>query len=276
MIIRSLFAVCTALAITLGAASLSAAPTTEVIPLNHGLAEDIIPALQPLLDADERVSAYGNQLIIRAEPQRIEQVRALLTDLDRQPRKLRISVSNDGSSVSRQSGYQVDGRIGTGAGDIVVGRPGKHNQARVIRRETSGANDDVHVVTANEGYPVLIQTGQSVPLSSTTTNIYGQVVQQTDYRDVTSGFYATVRVNGDIATINISANNDQLQSRGHRGNQIIDVQRTDTVVTARLGEWVTIGGLDEGINAQDSDIGRRTTTRSSQQRSVQVKVERLD
>lgn len=273
MIIRTLVAACTAFAITLGSASLSAAPTTEVISLNHGLAEDIIPAVQPLLDADERVSAYGNQLIIRAEPQRIEQIRGVLADLDRQPGKLRISVSNDGSSVSDQSGYQIDGRIGTGAGDIVVGHPGRHNQARVIRRETRGAQDGVHVITANEGYPVLIQTGQSVPLTTTSTNSYGQVVQQTDYRDVTSGFYATVRVNGDIATINISANNDRMRQRG---NQVIEVQRTDTVVTARLGEWVTIGALDDGADNQSSDLGRRTTTRSSEQRSVRVKVERLD
>lgn len=276
MIKRRSLTLCAALTVALNVAQLNATPVTEVISLSYALAADIIPTLQPLLEADERVSAYGNQLIVRAEPQRVEQIRAVLNSLDRQPRKLRISVSNDGSKGSQQSGYRVDGRISTGSGDIIVGRPGQHDQARVIRRETSASNDGIHMITANEGYPVLIQTGQSVPLTSTTTNIYGQVVQQTDYRDVTSGFYATVRINGDIATISISANNDQLQSNGRRHTPSLDIQRTDTVVSARLGEWVSIGGLDNSAKAQDQDIGRRSTTRSSQQRSVQLKVEQLD
>ena len=161
----------------------------------------------------------------------------------------------------------------TGAGDIVVGQPRDNNQARIIRRETRGASDGTRVITANEGYPVLIQTGQRVPLTSTSTNIYGQVVNQTEYHDVTSGFYATVRLNGDLATISLSSNNDRLHSAG---NDVIDVQRTDTVVTARLGEWVTIGGFDDTDNQRSRDIGRRTTTRSAQQQSIRLMVERLN
>src|SRR5690606_4065912 len=140
-----------------------------------------------------------NQLIIRAEPERLQEIRALLSDLDRRPTRLRISVANADTGAASEQGYQIDGRIrtGTGTGDIVVGQPRGGNQARIIRRETSHADDGVRVIVANEGYPVLIQTGQSIPLTTTTTSIYGQVMQQTEYHDVTSGFYATVRLNGD-------------------------------------------------------------------------------
>lgn len=250
-----------------------AAPRTEVIPLDYGMAEDILPAVQPLLRNDERASAYGNQLIIRAEPERLQEIRALLAVLDRRPAQLRISVANTGTSTGSERGYRVDGRIRSGAGDIVVGQPGRTNQARVIRRETTGANDGVRVIVANEGYPVLIQTGQSIPLTSSTTNIYGQVMRQTQYHDVTSGFYATVRLHGDRATITLSANNDRLSASGR---DVIDVQRTDTVISARLGEWVTVGGLDDLDSRQDSDIGRRTITRSAAQQSVRLMVERAD
>lgn len=251
----------------------SAAPTTEVIPLHYGTAEDMLPAIQPLLRNDERASAYGNQLIIRAEPERLQEIRALLTDLDRRPAQLRISVASAGTSTGSQSGYRIDGRVQTDADDIVIGQPRSSNQARVIRRETTGANDGVRVIVANEGYPVLIQTGQSIPLHTTSTNVYGQVMRQTQYHDVTAGFYATVRLHGDRATITLSANNNRLSSSAR---DVIDVQRTDTVVNARLGEWVTIGGVDDYDNSQDRDIGRRTTTRSAQQQSVRLMVERVD
>lgn len=253
--------------------ALSAAPRTEVIPLNYGLAETMLPAIQPLLRPDERASAYGNQLIIRAEPERLQEIRALLQDLDRRPARLRISVANAGTSSGSQSGYQVEGRIRSGPGDLVVGEPRRGNQARIIRRQTTGSDDGVRTIMANEGYPVLIQTGQSIPLDSITSDIYGQVVQQTQYHDVTSGFYATVRLNGDRATITLSTNHDRTRPAG---NDVIDVQRTDTVVTAPLGEWVTIGGVDDLASGQSGDIGRRITTRSTAQQSIRVMVERLD
>lgn len=251
----------------------SAAPTTEIIPLSHGTAEHMLPAIQPLLRNDERASAYGNQLIIRAEPERLQEIRALLTDLDRRPAQLRISVATLATHTGSQSGYQVDGRIRSGAGDVVIGQPRGANRAGVTRRETSAANDGVRVLVASEGYPVLIQTGQSIPLDTYSTNVYGQVMRQTQYHDVTAGFYATVRLSGDLATITLSANNNRLSSSAPG---VLDVQRTDTVVNARLGEWVTIGGMDDHDNSQDRDIGRRTTTRSAQQQSVRLMVERAD
>lgn len=252
---------------------LGAAPRTDVIALDYGLAIDMLPVIQPLLHQDERASAYGNQLIIRAEPERLQEIRALVDDLDRRPAQLRISVANAGSNLDSHRGYRIDGRIQAGAGDVVIGHPGTGNQARIIRRETSSSSDGVRTILANEGYPVLIQTGLSVPMTSTTTNAYGQVMRQTEYHDVTSGFYATVRLNGDRATITLSANNDRLRSSA---GEVIDVQRTDTVVTARLGEWVTIGGVDDLDSGGTRDIGRRTTTHSAIQQSIRLMVERAD
>jgi len=247
-----------------------AAPQTEVFTLGYNMAESIIPAIQPMLRSDERVSAYGNQLIVRAEPGRLDEIRTLIAELDRKPAQLRISVANSGTSTGSDSGFEINSRFDTGAGDIVVGDGS--NQTRIIRRETSGQNDGVRRITASEGYPVLIQSGQNVPLTTTTTDAYGRVVQQTQYRNVTQGFYATVRLNGNQATITLSANNDRLN---RSNNDIIDVQQTDTVVTGRVGEWITVGGLGDSARSNSSDIGRRMTTRSSDQGSIRLMVERL-
>tara|TARA_R110002020_G_scaffold157134_6_gene339615 strand:- start:79 stop:900 length:822 start_codon:yes stop_codon:yes gene_type:complete len=250
-----------------------AAPTTEIFNLGYGMAEDMIPAIQPMLRDNERVSAYGNQLIVRAEPARLEEIRDLLTELDRQPAQLRISVASSGDAISSESGYQVDGRIHTGPADIVIGDPRNGNQARVIQRSTRGQNDGMRQITANEGYPVLIQTGQSVPLQPYTTDAYGRVIEGTQYRNVTQGFYATVRLNGEMATITLSANNDSVN---RSDNRVIDVQQTETVVTARLGEWVTVGGIGDSARSSGSDIGRSTSTRSQNDSSIRLRIERMN
>ena len=250
-----------------------AAPSTEVIALGYNLAENIVPIIEPMLEPDERVSAYGNQLIIRAEPERIDEIRALIVEIDREPSRLRISVANSEDFDASQRGFGVDGRIDTGPVDIEVGDASRGNQTRIIRRQTRGSSDGVRQITANEGYPVMIQRGNSVPITTTTTNAYGQVVQQTQYRDVAQGFYATVRLSGDMATIYLSANNDQINRNDKR---VIDVQRADTVVTARLGEWVTLGGIGDAEADEASDIGRRISTQRSDQGTLRLKVERIN
>lgn len=251
----------------------SAAPTTEVIPLGHGLAESMVPVVQPMLQGNERVSAYGNQLIIRAEPERIAEIRALVTDLDRKPARLRISVASSGDTLDQNRGHRIDGRIGTDAGSVVIGDPRDGNRTRIIRRETRGVSDGVRQITANEGYPVLIQSGQSIPVSTRSTDVYGRVIEQTQYRDVTRGFYATVRLNGDFATISLSTNDDRVS---RTDDQRIDIRHTDTQVSARLGEWVTVGALGNIEADQSRDIGRRTTTRRQDSGTIRLKIERLD
>lgn len=267
---RTCLAQLLALLILGGSAAVQAAPTTEIFSLGYSMADTLIPAIKPMLRDDERVSAYGNQLIVRAEPERLEEIRVLLSQIDRRPAQLLISVANAGESISSERGYQVDGRIGTGPVDIVLGNPRYGTQARVIGRSTRDQNDGMRQVTANEGYPVLIQTGQSVPVHATTTDAYGRVFEGTEYRDVTQGFYATVRLNGELATITLSANNDSIN---RSDNRVIDVQQTDTVVTARLGEWITVSAVGDSELGSDSDIGRRISTRSQNDSSLRLKID---
>jgi hypothetical protein len=254
------------------ATSLQAAPVTEIVPLRHASADSMVSALQPFLDADEGISAYGNQLILRAEPGRLPALRQLVQDLDRRPARLRISVANAGSSFATESGFEASGRIRTGPGEIIVGEGGS-TQTRIIRRETRGASDGVRQITASEGHPVLIQTGQSIPLRSTTINAWGHPVEQTTYRDALSGFYATVRLSGDIATITINTRDDRVNAGN---NNVIDLQRTESVVSAPLGQWVTIGQIDDLDSIRGADLNRRMTTRRQGQQTIRLMVERLD
>lgn len=260
-------------AVWLLAGAVYAAPSTEIIPLTHGLAESLVPVVQPMLQETERVSAYGSQLIIRAEPERIAEIRALVKNLDTKPSRLRISVASSGETAGETDGYRLGGRIGNRSGGLVIGDSREGNSARIIRRETRGTSDGVRQVTANEGYPVYIQSGQSLPMTTRSTDAYGRIVEQTQYHDVTQGFYATVRLSGDMATISLSANNDRVNANN---DQRIDVQHTNTQVSTRLGEWVTVGALGDIVTDNDRGLGRRTTTRRQDTGTIRLKVERLD
>ncbi|MBM7061778.1 secretin [Pseudomonas sp. UL073] len=248
---------------------------TEVIQLNYRTADDILPVAQSMLGYDGRVSAYGNQLVVNASPEKIQELRELLQQLDTQPRRLLISVDTSDSNHMNEQGYRVDGSASAGNIEIHSGR-GEVNgrdQVRVIRRSTSSRDGGTQQVQATEGYPALIQVGQSVPLTTTSVGPYGGVYNDTQYRDVTRGFYVTARVSGENVQVTIDTNNDRL-SRSQSG--AVDVQGTSTRVSGRLGEWLTIGGASQSNQSSQGGFLQQYSTRGSDDTTIRLKVDALD
>src|SRR5690606_518042 len=180
------------LALSLGL-SLPLQAATELIQLNYRTAEDVLPVVQSTLDGQGKVSPYGNQLVINASPEKIQEVRDLLQQLDTAPRRLLISVDTSESSLQDRDGYRVDGSARAGDVEVIAGRGEVHgrDQVRILRRSTDSRSGGTQQVQATEGYPALIQVGQSVPLTSTSVGPYGQVYQNTQYHSVNQGFYVT-------------------------------------------------------------------------------------
>jgi hypothetical protein len=199
----------------------------------------------------------------------------LLEQLDTRPRRLLISVDSSESSFQNDRGYRADGTISAGDARVQIGR-GESNgrdQVRIISRTTDSRGGGTQQVQATEGYPALIQVGQSVPLSSTHRDPYGQAYNSTEYRDVTRGFYVTASLTGEIVHIEISSNRDRL-SQAQPG--VIDIQSTDTRVSGRLGEWISIGGVNQQSQAEQGGVLRQRSTQGREDMSLRVKVEIVD
>lgn len=248
---------------------------TEVIQLNNRMAEDVIPVAESVLGNQGRVTAYGNQLIVNAPDSMINELRRVIDQLDIAPKRLLISVDTQDSASSSAGGYQVDGTVRSGDVEFETGRgeTSGRDRVRIIRRSTSSRDGGVQQVQASEGYPALIQVGQSVPLTTQGSDGYGQTYQQTQYRDVLRGFYATATVHGDRVQITISSTRDRLaQGRSN----VVEIQNTDTRVSGRVGEWITLGGIDESANSAQSGTLRRYSTQGSQNLSMRLKVDVLD
>lgn len=271
MTLRALLA-CLALAL---AVALPAQAATEVLPLNYRSADELLPVVRATLGDDGRVSAYGNQLVVNASSEKIAELRDLLAQLDTAPRRLLISVDSSESGYRDDRGYRVDGSARIGDVQVDAGRGERHGQdrVRVIRRNSDSRGGGVQQVQASEGYPALIQIGQSVPITSSGYDGYGQVYQQTQYRDVTQGFYVTASVTGDTVHVSISSNRDRL-SQSHPG--VIDVQQADTRVSGRLGEWIVFGGSNEQYSGNDAGFLRQHSTQGRSDLTMRLKVEIVD
>ncbi|VXC28901.1 Secretin [Pseudomonas sp. 8AS] len=265
----------TCLASLLLALCLPLQAATELLPLNYRTADEVIPVVQSVLDGQGKVSAYGNQLVVNASAEKIQEIRELLSQLDTAPRRLLISVDTSESGYQDSEGYAVNGSASAGNVEIEAGRGEVHgrDQVRIIRRSTDSRNGGIQQVQTTEGYPALIQVGQSVPLTSTSIGPYGQISQNTEYRNVTQGFYVTASVTGDRVHVSISSNNDRM-NRSQPG--VIDVQSTDTRVSGRLGEWISLGGVSEQSQNDDSGFLRRHSTQGANDMSMRIKVDALD
>lgn len=248
---------------------------TEVIPLNYRMADEVLGVVQTLLGNEGRVSAYGNQLIVHAEPRKIEEVRELLQQLDSRPRRLLITLESTNDDLRNDTGYRVDGTLTAGDAEVRIGRGEVHgrDQVRIIRRSTDSRGGGTQQIQATEGYPALIQIGQSIPLTTTSSGPYGQVHHSTQYQNVMRGFYVTATLTGEQVHLNISSQNDRL-SQNHPG--AIDVQAADTRVSGRLGEWISLGGVSEHSSSSNSDLLRRHSTQGRSSTSLRLKVEALD
>lgn len=248
---------------------------TEVIQLNNRMAEDVLPVAESVLGGQGRVTAYGNQLIVNAPDSLIRELRQVVDQLDIAPKRLLISVDTQDSASSATGGYRVDGSVRAGDVEFETGRGeiGGRDQVRIIRRSTNSRDGGIQQIQASEGYPALIQVGQSVPLTTQGTDGYGQIYQQTQYRDVLRGFYATATVHGDRVQISISSSRDRL-AQGRSG--VVEVQNADTRVSGRVGEWITVGGIDESASSDQRGTLRRYSTQGSQNLSMRLKVDVLD
>jgi type II secretory pathway component GspD/PulD (secretin) len=225
---------------------------TEVVPLNFRTSEELLPVAKSFLGAEGTVSAYNNQLIVNAEPGKIEELRELLTQLDTAPKRLLISVDTSDSSTSN-------------------GVSGK--SSRVINYGTSSREGGVQQIQASEGKPALIQVGQSVPVTTSRTDNYGYAQSNTEYRNVTQGFYVTASITGDTVHLNISTNHDRVSQERP---DAFKVQSTDSQVSGRIGEWINLAGASDQSVADQQGNAQRYSTQGRADMTLRVMVQTLD
>jgi len=260
----------------------------EVIDLKYRSAEQIVPMLKPLLAPGGTISALQNRLIVRTTPQNLAELRKVLDAVDTRPKRLVISVRQEAAGTGLASEAAISGSIGTDNARVTV--PGSRSKqgataevrkgdnvarARVLSSQSAATDRGVQTVQVLEGNEALIRIGQSVPVRSRSviqTPQGAQISESVEYRDADTGFRVRPRVNGDQVTLEISSRHDALADPN---SQTFNVQRVDTVVSGRLGEWMEIGGVDQSRVQTDGGTISRRSGSFSDDRKVLLKVEQI-
>jgi len=264
----------------------------EVVPLRYRTAQEVIPIIRPMLAPEGSVSGLQGQLIVRTTPANLEEVKRILASIDTAPRQLLITVRQDADTDRSRASAGVSGSVGGEHGRVTV--PGSHdqrggnvvigegdNRVRVQAAEGRRVESDRNTQTVRvmEGREAFVHVGQSVPVRERQVRrvvINGKLVEQvvdgTQYRDVTTGFYVLPRLSGDRVTLDVSPQRESL-SRQIPG--AINVQSLVTTVSGRLGEWMEIGGVSQDASGQQTVLIGRKTTATRDDRRVLVKVEEV-
>lgn len=244
----AVFARCAAAVLAIGSMlgpGSAAAQELQIIELNYRLAEDVIPALQPLLESGGVISGMDAVLFVRTSPANLEQIRQAVALLDRRPRQLLVSVGQ--GTVEYDRGAAVRGTATIGNDDVQVGvnrPPGNDTGVSVYARQGTQRTDlrNVSSVRALEGTETFIAIGQSAPLTTTQVSpgwTGPTVVQTSEYRDASTGFYAIARLSGDVVTLEVSP--QQQRIRGPASDRRVETAGVTTRVSGRLGEWMQVG-----------------------------------
>lgn len=246
----------------------------EIIELHSHSTSEIIPVLKPLLDNNTAITGTGYQLIVRATPSKMAEIKALLTKLDQTPRSLIISVKHGTNLNLKELNTNINGQIKINDNEHSTN---DNTRIKLKINQTSARNDetDTYQVRVLEGNVAYIQTGKAIPIPERTVINNGQNVVTQDsirYRNITSGFYALPRLRGKMVTIDISPKKETL---GKHGAGVINTQSMHTSVSTKLGEWIDIGGVNEESHRESAGIIYKTRQRNENNYRIFIKIDEV-
>ena len=245
----------------------SAEPLT-IIDLRNRTAEEVLPVLRPLAGPDVSISGVDYRLLVRGSPDAIAQIREAVAVLDRAQRQLRVSVRYLTEADRANSGVRINadnGAVSVGAGSSV-------------RTAADAAVSSVQVL---EGTSASISDGASTPIVtaawSGTRPRGGSTGAVLGYRETTSGFTVTPRVNGDRVFLDIASQQQRIAGSANAG---ASAQSIVTTLSGKFGEWIELGGVSESGSAASNDVaptgGSLRVGTQSDRRTIEVKVDPID
>ena len=249
----------------------------KIITLQHLFARDLLPIIEPMVGADGAANGMNNQLIVRANPERMREIEATVASLDVARVNRKITVKSTNILQTQQDRTEAKGAVKVGKVTIANDRRSAPNSGRVeVERNSSNSSQNSNqFVSVLDGEPAFIKVGQIVPFTQewvTITRRYIQIDKTTDWREITTGFAVRPRTIGDAnnkqVELEITPRIAKLNSQG-----FIDFEDLKTIVNVRLGDWVDIGGTMQ----TNDDVSRKIlgvqSASSQQQSSLVIKVE---
>ncbi|MBJ6136724.1 secretin N-terminal domain-containing protein [Marinobacter litoralis] len=246
------------LALSVFAASVQAAPEARIYQLKNRTAEDISQQIRALYQqAPVTVTARGLQLVVRGEPDLLDEIGTLVNTLDVPPVQMRISVRYRQDIGGKQSGGGVSIRNNT-ANASVQSRTYSTN-SNTVRQLVVQDGQSAHITSGNvRSLPFAVQGGRNP----------AAILEKVETR---SGFVVSPQAISDQAIeLNIvSFEEDPAALEGYETEALMTIRRVQP------GQWVSLGGTRTQETRQQNGILYRVNSKRADNQSVEVKVDVL-
>lgn len=228
----------------------------DVIRLHHRSAEQVLPLIQPLV-APGTASGSGSELVVRTTRSNLADVKKVVAQLDRAPRRLVVTVRQDAADDANEP--------------IAA--------TRTYSTRSADTDRAVQRVQVSEGRSAFLYVGQSVPVvlrqsgRSSTAGGRDVVEPVVVIRETLSGLVVRPLVNGETVSLDVEPRHDVPGSQG-RGS--VDLQRIATTVTGPLGAWIELGAIQPAADVASHGTSYSTRNVTTRPRRILVRVDALD
>ena len=255
--------------LTFTANALLAADRVEIFPLKHRTANEVIPIIKPLLGKDAAITGQGFNLIVRAPTASLEQVRDIIAQLDRAPRRLVVSVRQQQAGAISRHNIGASGTIRSGDAEIQLNDsgPARLKLHESVRHSAKKGTQTVHTF---EGQQAFIQVGQLVPVPERSIDRFGNQRESIQYKNATMGFYVLPRLSGDQVILDISPHSISLN---RHSQQRFDIQQAQTTLRGKIGEWISIGGIKQQRHSSSKGITYSSRRHDGLNSDFQIRVD---
>ncbi|MCD6061696.1 MAG: hypothetical protein K0S16_2007 [Moraxellaceae bacterium] len=203
--------------------------------------------------------------MIRATPEKLAEIRAVLEKLDRPLKNLRISVRRRATASTEGSGV-------TGRGRVTV-RDGKAGGRVDIRAGSDSRNtqdEQRYSIAAIEGETVFIATGSEIPVPVVSSTPRGEILAGPVYVPAQSGFEVRPRLQpGGSVLLEVTV------QQAEPGPGAIRREVTRTQVQARLGAWTTLAGIEREESLRQEGLSGRVERQRHSSVPIEILVEEL-
>lgn len=231
---------------------------SRVYQLNNRTATDVASQIQELYQqAPVSVTARGQQLVVRGQPELLDEIGMLVQSIDVPPVQMRISVRY------RQD---IGGKESSGGVTLSDNRVG----ANVERRTISTNSSTERQLVVQDGQSAHITSGnvRTLPFAIQGGRNPAAILQQVETR---SGFVVSPQAISDQAVeLSImSFEADPAAIPGYETEALMTTRRVEP------GQWVSLGGTSTSSSQRQDGITYRVTGNRSENQSVDVKVDIL-
>ena len=251
------------------------AAEVDVIKVQYRRAAELVPIVETMLSAEGTVtvSERTNSLVVVDTPEAIQRVHAYLERFDRPVEQVRIRVRFDTTGADEEQAVAARGRYSSD--DLSVATGGKKREGvdiSVADRERRQRSYSESFVVAMSGSPAFIIAGKEIPYhhGSAFYRRYAPGGVTTTWQNVESGFEVTPTIMGDTVHLKIVPR----LAYDHRRDAVIRFFAAQTELTAPLGQWVEVGGVDQQQNEIVKEILSQGRSGENTATSMYLMVER--